>query len=137
MGDSGVEGWSALGDGRQAAVSLGPDADGMHVRIFESSQLERSCVGDLLYGSWAMEGPQAAQHWVGQQEEKEATEALARGRRPEDPHTKPSHCGSPLHRPEICQCWRGLGCLEGPLWVGRNDKQREREVDGPDGRTHL
>lgn len=32
---------------------------------------------------------------------------------------------------------RGFGCLEGPLWVRRNDKQREREVDGPDGRTHL
>ena len=94
----------AIGDGRQAAVSLGPDADGTHIRIFESSQLESSCVGDLLYGSWAMEGPQAAQHWVGQQEEKEATEALARGRGPEDPHTKPSHRGSPLHRPEICQC---------------------------------
>lgn len=23
------------------------------------------------------------------------------------------------------------------MWVRRNDKQREREVDGPDGRTHL
>ena len=103
-----MEGWSALGDGRQAAVSLGPDADGTRIGIFESSQLEGSSVGDLLYGSWAMEGPQAVQCWVGQREEKEATEALARGREPEDPHTKPSHCRSPLHRPEICQCWRGL-----------------------------
>ena len=32
---------------RQAAVSLTPDADGMHIRIFESSKLEGSYVGDL------------------------------------------------------------------------------------------
>ena len=56
MGDGRAEGSSAKGDGRQAAVSLMPDIDGtvptrsqMHVRIFESSQLEGSCVGDLLY----------------------------------------------------------------------------------------
>ena len=32
----------------QAAISLRPDADGTHVHIFESSQLEGSYVGDLL-----------------------------------------------------------------------------------------
>ena len=30
-------------------LSLTPDVDGMHVHIFESSQLEGSYVGDLLY----------------------------------------------------------------------------------------
>ena len=49
MGDSRAEGSSATGDGGQAAISLTPDTDGMHVRIFESSQLEGSYVGDLLY----------------------------------------------------------------------------------------
>ena len=28
MGDGGAEGWSAIGDGGQAAISLTPDADG-------------------------------------------------------------------------------------------------------------
>ena len=46
MGDGGAEGPSAIGDGVQAAASLMPDIDGMRVRIFESSQLESSCVGD-------------------------------------------------------------------------------------------
>lgn len=41
--------------------------------------LKSSCVRDLLYGSWAMEGPQVAQRWVGQWEEKEATEAWPGG----------------------------------------------------------
>ena len=49
MGDGRAEGPSAIGDGGQAAVSLTPDVDGTHVRIFESSQLEGSYVGDLLY----------------------------------------------------------------------------------------
>ena len=58
MGDGGAEGLPAVGDGGQAAVSLGPNADGtgsgsllnqMHVRIFESSQLKGSFVRDLLY----------------------------------------------------------------------------------------
>ena len=49
MGDGRTEGLSAIGDGGQAAISLTPDIDGMHVRIFESSQLEGSYVGDLLY----------------------------------------------------------------------------------------
>ena len=44
-----MEGLSAIGDGGQAAVSLVPDIDGKHVHIFESSQLESSYVGDLLY----------------------------------------------------------------------------------------
>ena len=48
MGDGRAEGLAATGDGGQAALSLTPDVDGMHVRIFESSQLEGSCVGDLL-----------------------------------------------------------------------------------------
>ena len=48
MGDRRAEGWSAV-DGGQAAISLTPDVDGTHVHIFESSQLEGSYVGDLLY----------------------------------------------------------------------------------------
>ena len=48
MGDGRAEGSSALGDGGRAAISLMPDVDGTHVRIFESSQLEGSYVGDLL-----------------------------------------------------------------------------------------
>ena len=48
MGDGRAEGSSAIGDGGQAAVPLTPDVDGTHVRIFESSQLEGSYVGDLL-----------------------------------------------------------------------------------------
>ena len=47
MGDGRAEG-SAIGDGGQAAISLTPDVDGAHVRIFQSSQLECSYVGDLL-----------------------------------------------------------------------------------------
>jgi hypothetical protein len=34
---------------RQAAISLFPDIDGMHICIFESSQPEDLHVGDLLY----------------------------------------------------------------------------------------
>ena len=50
MGDSRAEGSSAIGDGRgQAAVSLGSDTEGMHVRIFESLQLEGLFVGDLVH----------------------------------------------------------------------------------------
>ena len=48
MGDDGAEGSSAIGDGGQAAISLLPDVDGMHVRIFESLKLEGTYVGDLL-----------------------------------------------------------------------------------------
>ena len=50
MGGGRTEGSSAIGGGGQAAISLMPDADGMHVRLFESSQLEVLYVGDLLYG---------------------------------------------------------------------------------------
>ena len=32
----------AIGDGGPAAISLTPDTDGIHVHIFESSQLEGS-----------------------------------------------------------------------------------------------
>ena len=49
MGDGRAEGSSAIGDGGQAAMSLTPDIDGKHVRIFESLQLEGSYVGELLY----------------------------------------------------------------------------------------
>ena len=49
MGDGRAEGSSAIGDVGQAAISLTPDLDGTHVHIFESSQLEGSYVGDLLY----------------------------------------------------------------------------------------
>ena len=40
MGDGRVEGSSAIGDGRQSAVSLMPDVDEIHICIFESSQFE-------------------------------------------------------------------------------------------------
>ena len=49
MGDGRAEGLSAIGDGGQAAISLTPDADGTHIHIFESSKLEGSYVGGLLY----------------------------------------------------------------------------------------
>ena len=48
MGDGGAEGSPATGDGGRAAVSRTPDADGTHVRILESLQLEGSYVEDLL-----------------------------------------------------------------------------------------
>ena len=48
MGDGRAEGLSAIGDEGQASISLTPDVDGMHVYIFESSQLEGLYVGDLL-----------------------------------------------------------------------------------------
>lgn len=47
MGDSRPEGSLAIGPGGQAAISLTPDADGMHIHIFESWQF--SYVGDLLF----------------------------------------------------------------------------------------
>ena len=50
MGDGRAEGSSTIGDRGQAAISLMPDVDGVHIRIFESLQLEGSYVGDLLYG---------------------------------------------------------------------------------------
>ena len=40
VGDGRAEGLSAIGDGGQAAVSLMPDVDGIHVHSFVSSQLE-------------------------------------------------------------------------------------------------
>ena len=58
MGDGRAEGSSAIGEGGQAAISLAPDVDGpgtgscwdkMYICLFESSQLEGSYVGDLLY----------------------------------------------------------------------------------------
>ena len=51
MGDGRAEGSPATGDGGQAAISLTPDIDRTQVRIFESSQLEVSYVGDLLYSN--------------------------------------------------------------------------------------
>ena len=47
MGDGKAEELSAIGDGGPAATSLTPD--GLHIRSFESSQLEGSCVGYLLW----------------------------------------------------------------------------------------
>ena len=35
MGDGRAEGSSTIGDGGQAAISLMPDVDGTHIRIFE------------------------------------------------------------------------------------------------------
>ena len=49
MGDGTVEESSAIGDGGQAEVSLMTDVEGTHIHIFEISQLEGSCVKDLLY----------------------------------------------------------------------------------------
>ena len=49
MGDGRAEGLSAIGDGEQAAISLTPEVAGTHSRIFESSNLEGSYVGDLPY----------------------------------------------------------------------------------------
>ena len=54
MGDGRIEGLSAIGDGGQAAVSLMPDVDGTHIHTFESSQLESSYIGDLLYFNFKM-----------------------------------------------------------------------------------
>ena len=48
MGDGRAEGSSATGDGGQAALPSMPDADGMHVCPFESSQCEGSYVGAFL-----------------------------------------------------------------------------------------
>ena len=48
MGDAGTEASSAIRDRGQAAVSLMPDFDRMHIHIFESLQLGGSHVGDLL-----------------------------------------------------------------------------------------
>lgn len=49
MGDGRAEGSSAVEDEGQTTVSLMPYANGTQVYIFESSQLEGSYVGDLLY----------------------------------------------------------------------------------------
>ena len=46
MEDGRAEGWSALGDGGRAAMSLMPDAVRTRIRVCESSQLER-LVGNL------------------------------------------------------------------------------------------
>ena len=48
VGDGRAERSLAIGDGGQVAISLTPDVNGTHVRIFKSSQLEGSYVGDLL-----------------------------------------------------------------------------------------
>ena len=48
-GRRGAEGWSATGDGGPAARSGAPGVDGARVRVFQSSQLKGSYVGDLLY----------------------------------------------------------------------------------------
>ena len=51
VGDGRAEGWSAIGDRGWAAMSLMPDTDGMHIRIFESLQLERLvCRGLTVVG---------------------------------------------------------------------------------------
>ena len=48
VGDGGAEGSPARRDGGRVAVSLTPDADGMHRRIFASVRREGSYAGDLL-----------------------------------------------------------------------------------------
>ena len=54
MGDGRTEKSSATRDRGQAATSLTPDIDGMHVCNFECSQHKCSYVGDLVYSviSW-------------------------------------------------------------------------------------
>ena len=49
MEDDRAEESSAIEDGGQTTISLMPDVIGIHVCIFESSQLEDSYVGNLLY----------------------------------------------------------------------------------------
>ena len=49
MGQGRAEGSSAVGGGRQVAMSL--TLDGINTHIFESLQLEGSYVGNLLYPS--------------------------------------------------------------------------------------
>ena len=48
MGDGRAKGSSAIEDRGQAAISLKPDFDGMHVHIFEKLTTWGSYVGDLL-----------------------------------------------------------------------------------------
>ena len=52
VGDARTEASSAIRDRGQAAISLMPDFDGMHIHIFESLKLEGSHVGDLLLFSF-------------------------------------------------------------------------------------
>lgn len=47
MGDGRAEGSSAVRGRGRAAISLVPDVDGAHVHIFETSQLEGSCIREL------------------------------------------------------------------------------------------
>ena len=53
MGDGRAEGWSAIGDGGQAAISLTPDIDGLGfgflVELDARLHLEKFVCGDLLY----------------------------------------------------------------------------------------
>ena len=49
MGYGKTEGPPAIGDREQAAISLMPDANGRHVRILQSSQLQGSYIEYLLY----------------------------------------------------------------------------------------
>ena len=51
MGDGRAEGWSAIGGGEQAAVSLTPNVDGTLICIFERSQLEGSFAGTYCISS--------------------------------------------------------------------------------------
>ena len=48
MRDGGAEKLAAVGGRRQAAVSLTPDTDGTHTRIFEGLQPESLHVDDLF-----------------------------------------------------------------------------------------
>ena len=48
MGDCRAEGPSARGKRGQAAFSLFPDSDGMHIHISGSSQFEGLSIRDLL-----------------------------------------------------------------------------------------
>ena len=64
VGDGRAEGSSAAtGEGGQAAVSLTLDIDGMNVRIFGSSQVECSYMGDLQY--WLARAAKTKPHRLG------------------------------------------------------------------------
>ena len=47
-GDDRVEESSAVGDGRQAAMSLMPGLEGTHIHIFESLKLEGRGLNELM-----------------------------------------------------------------------------------------
>ena len=64
MGDGRAEGSSAMGDRGQVAASLTPDADGTHIHIFESSQLEGSYIGHYCMSKVPRGEPDTRNMWA-------------------------------------------------------------------------